>query len=74
MSKDLQIVGKVPAATRRVLRALELNLLHERRAQQELVYLMSARVLDAAQWCTVTAALYPLHCDLEPLLRAVVAL
>ena len=59
----------VPAETRHVLRALEANLMHERRAQQELVYLVSARVLDAVQWCTVAASLHPLHCDLEPLLK-----
>ena len=74
MRKEIRNVGKVPAETKRVLRALEVSLLQERRAQQELVYFMSARVLDAAQWCTVTAALYPLHFDLEPLLRAIVAL
>ena len=60
--------------TKRVLHILELSLQHERRAQQELVYLMSTRVLDAPQWCTVAAALYPLHFDLEPLLGAIVAL
>ena len=58
----------------RVLGALEASLLHERRAQQELVYLTSMRVLDAVQWCTVAAALHPLHCDLEPLLKAIVQL
>ena len=48
--------------------------MHERRAQQELVYLMSARVLDPVQWCTVVVSLHPLHCDLEPLLKAIVGL
>ena len=57
-----------------MLRDLEVSLLDERRAEQELVYLMSACVLDAVQWCTVAAALYPLHCDLEPLLCTIVAL
>ena len=44
--KEIRNVGKVPAETKRVLRALEVSLLQERRAQQELVYFMSARVLD----------------------------
>ena len=57
-----------------MLRALEINLQDERRAQLQMVYVMSARVLDAVQWCTVVAALYPLHCDLEPLLCTIAAL
>ena len=61
-------------ALKNMLRALEVSLQDERRAQQEMVYLMSARVLDAVQWCTVAAALYPLHCDLEPLLCTIAAL
>ena len=65
---------EVPAATARVLHALELSTMHERRAQQELVYVVSARVLDAVQWCAVAAALHPLHCDLEPLLCAIAQL
>ena len=51
-----------------ILRDLEANLMHERRAQQELVYRMSVHVLDAAQWCTLAASLHPLHCNLESLL------
>ena len=61
-------------ALKKVLDALEVSLMHERRAQQDLVYLMSACVLDAVQWCKVAAALYPLHCDLEPLLCTIAAL
>ena len=57
-----------------VMGALEAIQLRERRAQQELVYLISTRVLDAVQWCTVAAALHPLHCDLEPLLKTIAGL
>ena len=64
----------MPPATIQVLRSLEESLMHERRAQQELVYVVSARVLDAVQWCAVAAALHPLHCDLEPLLCAIAQL
>ena len=74
VDSNLQKSGEVPPATKRVLRALEASLLHERRAQQELVYLISTRVLDAVQWCTVAATLHPLHCDLEPLLKTIVGL
>ena len=64
----------VPGQALRLLRALEESLMHECRAQQELVYVVSARVLDAVQWCAVAAALHPLHCDLEPLLCAILQL
>lgn len=61
-------------STHCVLRALEASFMHERRAQQEVVHLMSTQVLDAVQWCTVAANLYPLHCDLEPFLQVIAEL
>ena len=61
-------------AAQRVMHALEESLMHERRAQQELVWLMSTRVLDAVQWVAVSATLHPMHCDLEPLLQVIASL
>lgn len=62
------------AAMQRVLRAVQESLVHESRAQQEMVWLLSMRVLDALQWCRVALALHPLHCDLEPLLHVLASL
>lgn len=62
------------SAAQRVMRALEESLMHERRAQQELVWLMSTRILDAVQWVAVSVALHPMHCDLEPLLQVIASL
>lgn len=53
---------------------LEESLIHERKAQEEVMWLMRVKVLDAVQWCSVALALHPLHCDLVPLLHVLASL
>ena len=60
--------------TQCVLRALEDNVAPAQRAHLKLVHDMSRRVLDPLQWCRAAAALHPLHCNLEPLLRTLASL
>jgi hypothetical protein len=71
---DLAVVDVLDALnastkSRHALNALQDSLWQERRAQQELVYTMSTRVLDPLQFCTAANSLFPHQCDLQPLLE-----